>query len=98
MALWYRPGTPAPDQWARPTDATTRLSSSMKPGNGRPIHSLLVTVVRVARRIAARPIASATARIVLDARGVVGKLSGMAGPRRVGCSVPGPASANGEVA
>ena len=84
MALWYRPGTLAPVQWARPTDATTRLSSSMKPGNGRPIHSLLVMVVRVASRIAARPIASATARIVLGARGVLGKLSGMPAPRMGG--------------
>src|SRR5256712_1169942 len=83
-----------PDQCARPTEATTRLSSSMKPGNGRPIQSPLVIVLRVASPIAASPSASAATRIALDARGVVGKLSAMAAPRARECSVRGRAGAN----
>src|SRR5947208_1318087 len=66
----------------------------MKPGNGRPIQSLLVTVFRVARPIAASPSASAATRMALDARGVVGKLSAMAAPRARECSVRGRPGAN----
>src|SRR2546428_11459127 len=83
-----------PDQGARPTEATTRLSSSMKPGNGRPIQSPLVIVFRVASPIAASPRASAATRMALDARGVVGKLSAMAAPWARECSVRGRAGAN----
>src|SRR2546426_6218432 len=77
-SLWYSPGTKVPDQCARPIDAMTRLSISMKPGNGRPIHSLDVMVVRVATVIAASPITRAARRVAVRARGVVGKLSAMA--------------------
>src|SRR3989442_2190254 len=66
----------------------------MKPGNGRPIQSPLVIVLRVASPIAASPSASAATRIALDARGVVGKLSAMAAPRARECSVRGRAGAN----
>src|SRR5207247_9391170 len=66
----------------------------MKPGNGRPIQSLLVIVFRVASPSAARPRASAATRMALDARGVVGKLSAMAAPRARECSVRGRAGAN----
>ncbi len=67
-----------PDQCARPIDAMTRLSISTKPGNGRPIHSLDVMVVRVATAIAASPISRAVTRVAARACGVVGKLSAMA--------------------
>src|SRR5437899_8440288 len=66
----------------------------MKPGNGRPIQSLLVIVFRVASPIAASPRASAATRMALDARGVVGKLSAMAAPWARECSVRGRAGAN----
>src|SRR5438477_144406 len=62
-SLWYSSGTAVPDQCARPIDAMTRLSISTKPGNGRPIHSLDVMVVRVATAIAASPISRAVTRV-----------------------------------
>src|SRR5262245_3536971 len=82
ILLLYMYGTPEPDQSGRPTDAITRLSSTMKPGKIRPTHRVDVTVVSTASTTAATPIAAAASRIRVRARGVVGNTSAMAGSAR----------------
>src|SRR5439155_10999651 len=67
-------------QCATPTEATTRLSRSTKPGKTRPIQARLVIVVRLARTIAARARRIAPSRTLLGARGLVGNVSCMAAP------------------
>jgi hypothetical protein len=68
----------APDQSGRLTDATTPLSSTMKPGKLRLTQALEVIVVRHASVTATSPIAMAPSRIERRARGLVGKASALA--------------------
>src|SRR5258708_5803169 len=69
IRLWYRSATVLPDQFARPIEGTTRFGSIKKPGNVRPTHAVLVSVVRVATTMPRRPMATAHSRTLVGARG-----------------------------